>query len=222
MGGKTTLLLADDHALYREGVRELIGKWDDFEVIGEAENGLEAVEFCRENNPDIALLDVKMPLMDGVTACGAIHRENPDIAVVMLSLYCDSDRVLNAISNGAQGYLLKSIYAHELRDKLHSVLKGGAVLSDEAADVCFEVIRAQRFTPPMRDAGMQVMLDMLTDHEKELLRLVALGASNKEIGERLYIGESTVKKQLNAVTTKLGLKNRVQAATFALRSGIAE
>ncbi len=96
------------------------------------------------------------------------------------------------------------------------------MLSDEAADVCFEVIRAQRFTPPMRDAGMQVMLDMLTDHEKELLRLVALGASNKEIGERLYIGESTVKKQLNAVTTKLGLKNRVQAATFALRSGIAE
>ncbi len=95
-------------------------------------------------------------------------------------------------------------------------------MSDEAASVCFEAIRAQRFAPTMLDASMQVMLDMLTDHEKELLRLVALGASNKEIGERLFIGESTVKKQLNAVTTKLDLKNRVQAATFALRSGLAE
>ena len=222
MSEKTTILLADDHALYREGVRELISKWDDFEVIGEAENGIEAVEFCRENNPDIALLDVKMPLMDGVTACGVIRRENPRIAVVMLSLYCDSNRVIAAISNGAHGYLLKSIYARELQDKLRSVLKGGSVLSDEAASVCFEAIRTQRFTPTMRDPGMQVMLDMLTDHEKELLRLVALGASNKEIGERLFIGESTVKKQLNAVTTKLDLKNRVQAATFALRSGLAE
>ena len=182
----------------------------------------EAVEFCRANPPDIALLDVKMPLMDGVTACGAIHRENPGIAIVMLSLYCDSDRVLSAIANGARGYLLKSIYARELRDRLQSVLADGAVLSDEAAAVCFEAIRKQRFAPVMQDADMQRKLDMLTDHEKELLHLVALGASNKEIAERLYIGESTVKKQLNVVTTKLELKNRVQAATFALRSGLAE
>ena len=222
MGAKTTILLADDHALYREGVREFIAKWDDFEVVGEVQNGLEAVEFCRANPPDIALLDVKMPLMDGVTACGAIHRENPGIAIVMLSLYCDSDRVLSAIANGARGYLLKSIYARELRDRLQSVLADGAVLSDEAAAVCFEAIRKQRFAPVMQDADMQRKLDMLTDHEKELLHLVALGASNKEIAERLYIGESTVKKQLNVVTTKLELKNRVQAATFALRSGLAE
>lgn len=222
MDGRSTILLADDHALYREGVRELIGKWDDFEVVGEAQNGLEAVEFCRDHAPDIALLDVKMPIMDGVAACGAIQRESPGVIVVILSLYCDSDRVLGAISNGARGYLLKSIYARELHDKLRSVLTGAAVLSDEAASVCFEAIRAQRFAPTMLDASMQVMLDMLTDHEKELLRLVALGASNKEIGERLFIGESTVKKQLNAVTTKLDLKNRVQAATFALRSGLAE
>lgn len=222
MNERSTILLADDHALYREGVRELIGKWDDFEVVGEAENGLQAFEFCHDRAPDIALLDVKMPIMDGVAACGAIHRENPGVAVVMLSLYCDSDRVLAAISSGARGYLLKSIYARELHDKLRSVLMGTAVLSDEAASVCFEAIRTQRFAPTMLDTNMRVMLDMLTDHEKELLRLVALGASNKEIGERLYIGESTVKKQLNAVTTKLGLKNRVQAATFALRSGLAD
>ena len=222
MGMKTTILLADDHALYREGVRELMGKWDDFEVIGEVQNGLEAVEFCRDAKPDIALLDVKMPIMDGVAACGAIHREEPGIAIVMLSLYCDSDRVLSSIANGARGYLLKSIYARELHDRLRSVLVGGAVLSDEAAAVCFAAIKAQRFAPAMQDPDTRRKVDMLTDHEKELLHLVALGASNKEIGERLFIGESTVKKQLNAVTTKLGMKNRVQAATFALRSGLAE
>ena len=221
MGEKTTIALADDHALYREGLRELIGKWEDFEVVGEACNGHEAVELCEEHRPDIVLLDVKMPIMDGVAACEAIHRAIPDLAVVMLSLYCDSDRVLSAIAGGARGYLLKSIYARELRDKLNSVLRGGAVLSDEATAVCFEAIRAQRFAPTIQDVEIQCKLDMLTDHEKALLHLVALGASNKEIGERLYIGESTVKKQLNVVTTKLDLKNRVQAATFALRSGLA-
>ena len=219
---RTTIVLADDHALYREGLRELVAKWDDFEVVGEAENGAKAVELCDALKPGIILLDVKMPVMDGIAACQAIHRSDPAVRIVMLSLYADPDRVLSAIAGGARGYLLKSIYAKQLHDKLRSVVSGDAVLSDEVASVCFEAIRLQRFAPVALDNEMQRKLDSLTDHEKELLHLVALGASNKEIGERLYIGESTVKKQLSAVTVKLGLKNRVQAATFALRSGLAE
>lgn len=222
MNAKASILLVDDHALYREGLRELMAKWDNFEVVGEAENGLEAVQFCRATPPDMVIMDVKMPVMDGVAACGAIHRELPGIAIVMLSLYSDSDRVLSAIANGARGYLLKSIYARQLRNRLCSVLEGGAALSDEVAAVCFEAIRQQRFSPVSLDEDLRCKVDSLTEHEKAILRLVALGLSNKEIGERLYIGESTVKKQLYAVTVKLGMKNRVQAATFALRSGIAD
>ena len=222
MGEKPTIMLVDDHALYREGLRELVMKWDDFEFIGEAENGKQAVERCEKLAPDVVLMDVKMPGMDGIAACGVLHREMPRSAVVMLSLYADDGRVLAAIGAGARGYLLKSIYASELHDRLKAVVQGNSVVSDEVATVCFEAIRHQRFAPASVDFEMKRMLDSLTAHEKELLRLVALGSSNKEIGERLYIGESTVKKQLNAVTTKLGLKNRVQAATFALRSGLAD
>ena len=222
MGEKPTIMLVDDHALYREGLRELVMKWDDFEFIGEAENGKQAVERCEKLAPDVVLMDVKMPGMDGIAACGVLHREMPRSAVVMLSLYADDGRVLAAIGAGARGYLLKSIYASELHDRLKAVVQGNSVVSDEVATVCFEAIRHQRFAPASVDFEMKRKLDSLTAHEKELLRLVALGSSNKEIGERLYIGESTVKKQLNAVTTKLGLKNRVQAATFALRSGLAD
>lgn len=222
MDGKTTIMLVDDHALYREGLRELVMKWGDFEVVGEAGDGLQAVERCKDIEPDIVLMDVKMPIMDGVTACGMICRELPRTVVVMLSLYADSDRVLSAIAAGARGYLLKSLYANELHERLKSVMQGNAVVSDEVTSVCFEALKHQSFAPASLDRDMKRKLDSLTVHEKELLRLVAIGASNKEIGERLYIGESTVKKQLSSITVKLELKNRVQAATFALRSGLAD
>ncbi len=222
MENKTSIVLVDDHALYREGLRELVSKWGDFEVVGEACNGEEACNLCMQVKPDMVLLDVKMPVLDGVTACGVIHGELPQTAIVMLSLYGEPERVLPAIANGARGYLLKSIYAKELHDKLCVVLDGGAALSDEVVAVCFDAIRMQRFNPISADSVLRNMLDSLTEHEKDLLRLVAVGLSNREIGDRLYIGESTVKKQLNAITVKLGLKNRVQAATFALRAGLAE
>lgn len=222
MNIETTVLLVDDHALYREGLRELVMKWDGFTVIGEAEDGREAVERCRELKPDMVLMDVKMPIMDGIAACATVRRELPRTIVVMLSLYAETERVLAAINAGANGYLLKSIYASELREKLRSVMQGHSVVSDEVATVCFDALRRNNFSPAALDTDMKRKLDSLTPHEKELLRLVALGSSNKEIGERLFIGESTVKKQLSSVTVKLGLKNRVQAATFALRSGLTD
>lgn len=217
-----SVLLVDDHALYREGLRELFAKWDDFEVVDEVSDGLEAVAKCSVNPPDLVIMDVKMPVMDGIEACGAIRRDHPETVVVMLSLYAERERVLSAIAAGAQGYLLKSMYARQLHDRLRSVMAGGAALSEDVAAICLDAIRSSRFTMPVMDEGTRRTLGLLTKHEEELLRLVAIGASNREIGERLFIGESTVKKQLSALMVKLGLKNRVQAATFALRAGLAD
>ena len=138
----------------------------------------------------------------------------------MLSLYGDKERVLSAISNGARGYLVKSIHAAQLHQKLVSVHKGGCVLSDEVTGHCIEALQ-KRDLAPFDEGASAAMLDALTEHEIELLRLIANGASNRDIAGTLYIGESTVKKQVSFVLTKLGFSNRVQAAVFALRSGIA-
>lgn len=215
------ILLVDDQSLYREGLVELFKKWSDLAVVADVADGKSALEACAEHHPDIVLMDVKMPRMDGITACGEIHSRFPGIAVVMLSLYGDKDRVLSAITNGANGYLLKNIHARQLHDKLLAVLKGSGVLSDEAAAICIDALRAPRLVT-IDAQETQELVRTLTDHEKELLQMVANGASNRDIAQRLYIGESTVKKQISFVLTKLNLANRVQAAVFALRSGIAE
>lgn len=166
-------------------------------------------------------MDAKMPVMDGIEACREINMRFPGVAIVILSLYGDKDRVLSAIKNGASGYLLKTIHASELHDKLLSVMNGGCVLSDEAAKHCIDALRIPRLAPDFL-GEMSSLVNSLTEHEIELLKLIAVGASNKDIADRLFIGESTVKKQVSLMLAKLNLDNRVQAAVFALRSGLAE
>lgn len=221
MGAIGKIVLVDDQSLYRDGLAELFKKWPGFEVVGDASNGKDAISVCLETEPDIVLMDVKMPIMDGIESCGVIHEKLPSASVVMLSLYGDKSRVLSAIANGADGYLLKSIHARQLHGKLRTLIEGGAVLSDEVASICLDALRRPKFIP-VDEKEIESLLRSLTTHEKELLRLIAVGASNKLIGERLFIGESTVKKQVSLILTKLGLENRVQAAIFALRSGLAE
>ncbi len=166
-------------------------------------------------------MDVKMPVMNGLDTCAEIRRRFPGTAVVILSLYCDKDRVLTAIQNGAHGYLLKNIHANELRHKLKSVLSGHAALSDEAAGICIEALRTPRFTPIDID-DMNLIVSTLTEHEIQLLKLISKGCANRDIAQILYLGESTVKKQISLLLAKLNLSNRVQAAVFALRSGISD
>lgn len=220
MDAPTKILLVDDQSLYREGMIELFKRWPELEVVGDAENGEDAIEMVGEHLPDIVLMDVKMPVMDGIEACGVIRSLYPQTKVVMLSLYGDKERVLSAISNGANGYLLKNIHAKQLHYKLSFVAAGGGALPDEIAGLCLDVLRRPSLVP-VDEAETQRILQTLTDHEKELLRLLALGTSNKDIGVRLFIGESTVKKQISSILVKLQVDNRVQAAVFALRSGIA-
>jgi len=217
---RKNVLVVDDHSLYREGISALFEKWDDFDVIGEASDGLEAVEFCRHWPPDIVLMDLKMPNMNGIEATRIITAENPDIAVIMLTIYAEEDDVVTAIRNGARGYLMKSTHAKELHEYLGNVLKGFNVMSGEAATACFDYIKKAPRERQRPDGVSEH--GSLTDHERQLIRLVAMGYSNREIGERLFIGEGTVKKQVSNMLMKLGLENRVQAAVYALRCGLAE
>ncbi|MBQ1450328.1 MAG: response regulator transcription factor [Eggerthellaceae bacterium] len=216
---RKNVLVVDDHSLYREGISALFEKWDDLDVIGEASDGLEAVEFCRHWPPDIVLMDLKMPNMNGLEATRIITAENPNIAIIMLTIYAEEDDVIAAIRNGARGYLMKSTHAKELHEYLRNVIKGFNVMSGEATAACFDYIKK---APREQQRIADSQHGLLTEHERQLIRLVAMGYSNREIGERLFIGEGTVKKQVSSMLMKLGLENRVQAAVYALRCGLAE
>ena len=219
-GGTTSVLIVDDHSLYREGLVALFEKWDDVDVVGDAADGIEAVEFCRHRAPDIVLMDLKMPNLDGIEATRIVTAENPGTSVVVLSVFAEEQDVMAAIRSGACGYLLKNTHARQLHGHLRSIVKGHGALSDEVSALCLGYIRKLPREQAPREAMAQGQA--LTEHETQLIRLLAMGYSNRDIGERLFIGEGTVKKQVSAVLTKLGLENRVQAAVYALRSGIAE
>jgi DNA-binding NarL/FixJ family response regulator len=208
ISGKAELLLADDHTLFRDGLRELISHWGEFQVVGEAADGQEAVELCRQLLPDIVLMDVRMPIMSGIEATRCIRAECPATSVVMLTTSVEEKDLFEAIRQGARGYVLKDIPAHQLRGE---VPLSGAM----AARILTELNRQQG-----GDAGG--VSGPLTEREIQILQLVAEGLSNEEIGARLFLTEQTVKKQLSSVLQKLHLSNRVQAAVYAVRKGLTD
>ena len=215
------VLLADDHVLYRECLRGLFERWDDFQVVGEASNGAEALDLCRQLKPDLVLMDVSMPVLSGIDAAKTIVKEMPEATVVMLTASLEEDSLIAAMQSGARGFLLKNIHGYQLRNRLREALGGETVLSGDVILKCLDIIRSKRSSTQLGfDASG--MLSTLTDQEREILLYVALGESNKEIGARLYIGESTVKKRFSVILAKLGLENRVQAAVFALHAGLIE
>ena len=213
---KTTLLLADDHALFRDGLRELINHWEEFQVVGEAANGQEAVELCRQRLPDIVLMDVQMPVMNGVEATRRIRAEFPATSVVMLTMSVEERDLFEALKYGAQGYVLKNISALQLREQLQEVVRGEVPLSG--------AIAAKILTEFNRLLGSEEdkSFEPLTEREIQILQLVAEGLSNAEIGTKLFLSNQTVKKQLSNVIQKLHLNNRVQAAVYAVRKGLVD
>ena len=215
----TRVLLADDHVLYRESLRGLLERWDEFEVVGEASTGVEAVELSKELKPDIVLMDISMPEIDGLEALTAISEQEEGIAIVMLSAELTEEHLIRSFRNGARGYLLKNIHGSQLRAKLADALRGDIVLSSDVIVLCLDLMRAKH-DGSHADEWLSEALATLAEQERQILRLVALGESNKEIGERLGIGESTVKKRFSLILAKLGLENRVQAAVFALQAGL--
>jgi DNA-binding NarL/FixJ family response regulator len=216
ISGKTTLLLVDDHTLFRDGLRELISHWEEFQVVGEAANGQEAVELCRQQLPDLVLMDVQMPVMNGVEATRRIRKESPSVRVVMLTMSDDEKDLYEAIRNGAQGYILKDTPGRRLHSQLRGVVEDDAPLSGSIA--------AKILAEFNRQGGGEAsgLFEPLTEREVQILRLVAEGLSNEEIGTRLFLSDQTVKKQLSNVMQKLHLNNRVQVAVYAVRKGLTE
>jgi DNA-binding NarL/FixJ family response regulator len=211
-----TLLLADDHTLFRDGLRELIKHWKEFRVVGEAENGQEAVDLCRQQRPDIVLMDVQMPVMNGVEATRRILAESPSIQVVMLTMSVEERDLFEALKQGARGYVLKNISARELRERLREVVRGEVPLSAAIATKILAEFNRQRAA---KENGTY---EPLTEREIQILQFVVEGLSNEEIGVRLFLSDQTVKKQLSNVMQKLHLNNRVQIAVYAVRKGLVD
>lgn len=212
------VLLADDHALFRAGIASLLKAWG-MDVVGQAADGNEAIELARRLVPELVLMDVGMSPCNGLEATRVIKTELPDVKVIIVTVSEDEQDLFEAIKSGAEGYLLKGMPEEELGSTLEKISAGEPALSPGlAAKILDEFARMAR-EGTGKPAGPE---DELTDREREVLRLIADGATNREIASRLYISENTVSFHMKNILAKLHLKNRAQAAAFAIRAGLAD
>ena len=200
------ILVADDHPIVREGLRGLIAVQPDIVVVAEASNGREAIQQFRIHRPDVTVMDLQMPEMDGVDAVFAIRDEFPGAKIIVLTTYAGDAQVLRALKAGAQGYLLKAVMHKELADNIRAVYAGRKVMAPEAAAQLAEHTGEEALTPK----------------EIEVLRLIAAGNANKEIAAQLSISEETVKSRVKNILDKLGANDRTHAVTIGLKRGIIE
>ena len=202
------ILIADDHAVVRKGLRSFLELDPELKIVGEAADGAAALRMAREFQPDVVLMDLLMPVMDGVAATSAIRRELPDIEVLALTSVLEESLVIQAIQAGAIGYLLKDTDAPKLRQAIKAAAAGEVQLSPAAAAMLMRKVKAPR-SP-----------ETLTERETEVLRQLARGKSNKEIATSLFISETTVKTHVKNIMQKLGVLSRTQAALYAARIGL--
>lgn len=214
----TRILLCDDHALFRQGLKSILETEPGFRVIGQAATGREAIRYALETHPDVILMDIQMPELDGVAASKSILAEYPEARVIILTMYRQDTYVFEAIKVGARGYLLKDTDANELIDAIKRVAAGETLLNAEmASSILDEFKKVKEELPEHPDHK----LSELTEREADILRLLAQGSSNQEIAEALEVSEKTVRNRLSEIFSKLRLNNRTQAALYALREGIA-
>ena len=202
------VLITDDHGVVRQGLRMYLGLDPELEVVGEATNGEEALRMARELGPDVVLMDLLMPVMDGIAATGKIRAELPDVEVIALTSVLEDASVSGAVRAGAIGYLLKNTEAGDLGRAIKAAADGQVQLAPEAAIRLMREVRA----PESPEA--------LTERETEVLKLVARGKANKQIAHELFVGEKTVKAHVSSILAKLGVQSRTQAALYALRIGL--
>ena len=202
------VLITDDHSVVRQGLRMFLSLDPELEVVGEAANGEEALRMARDLSPDVVLMDLVMPVMDGISATGAIRSELPDVEVIALTSVLEDASVTGAVRAGAIGYLMKDTEAEELGRAIKAAAEGRVYLAPEAAARLMREVR----TPESPEA--------LTERETEVLQLLARGKANKQIATSLYVTEKTVKAHVSSILAKLGVNSRTQAALYAVRAGV--
>jgi DNA-binding NarL/FixJ family response regulator len=209
MGAVTRVFLLDDHEIVRRGLRELLEQEEGFEVVGEAGTAEEALQRVPPTQPDVALLDVRLPDGDGIEVCREIRSAHPEIRCLMLTSFADDEALFSAIMAGASGYLLKQVKGNDLVDAIRRVGEGESLLDPSMTARVLERIRA--------GSEPQDELAGLTEQERRVLDLIAEGLTNRQIGERMFLAEKTVKNYVSNLLAKLGMSRRSEAAAFAAR-----
>ena len=209
------VLIVDDHDIVRQGLRYYLDVYEEIEVVGEAETGLEAVALVREKEPDVVLMDLVMPEMDGIEATRELLARSPDTKVIVLTTFAEEQKVFPAIEAGATSYLLKDIKPPDLIEAIMAAHRGEAQLHpDIAKKLMSRIVKASR------DAQESTFSRELTKREMEVLKLIAGGLSNRELAQHLTISEKTVKKHVSSILSKLNLADRTQAAIYAHKHGL--
>ncbi|HEX2913241.1 MAG TPA: response regulator transcription factor [Chloroflexia bacterium] len=209
---RVRILIVDDHAVVRQGLITFLELQDEIEVVGEASNGKEALEMVKKLEPDVVLMDLVMPVMDGLTAIKMIKQTTPQVEVIALTSFADDEKVFTAIRSGATGYLLKDVQPNDLVKAVLAAERGEVQLHPEVAKkLMHEVVAPNKEAEP---------LDELTEREREVLGLLGLGMSNKEIAYKISVSEKTVKAHVSSILNKLNLPGRTHAALYASKRGL--
>lgn len=212
--GSIKVLLAEDHVVVREGIRELIQREEDMEIVGEAGDGEEAVQLAEQLKPDIILMDIAMPKLNGIEATQRIKISHPSISVLVLTAYDNEEFIFALLEAGAAGYLLKNVGSRELLNAIRAVYDGESVLHPVIANKVFSRLQLGKRKHSEQERG-----ELLTDRELEVLRLGAQGLANKEIATGLFLGERTIQTHWRNIFNKLGVSSRTEAIMYGLRKG---
>ena len=213
--GKQKVIIAEDHRLFREGLKSMLSTKDDMEITGEAKDGLEAIKLVQENPPDLLLLDLSMPRLNGISAIIDIKRQNPDVKILALTIHESDEHVLEAFKAGADGYCIKNASRNELMVAIDSVIEGKTYISPGIADNVMEGFLEQR-----KRFKEKTTWDTITQREREILKLLAEGYQNKEIANLLHISVKTVEKHRANIMGKLNLHNAAALTAYAIEVGL--
>lgn len=231
MDKKVKIVVADDHQLFREGLKRILNMEEDFEVVAECGDGIQVIELCNVHQPDVVLMDINMPVQNGVVATEKVKEFFPDIKVVILSIHDDESYVFETLRKGASGYLLKDMEAEALVNAIRSVVIGHAYIHPKVTGKLINQLRRMTYLDEAgvaasanhtKDVGVKFVgtpENPLTRREAEVLRLMAEGKSNKAIGEYLFISEKTVKNHVSSILQKMEVDDRTQAVINAIKNG---
>jgi two-component system response regulator DevR len=209
--GRIRVLIVDDHEMVREGLMSMLRSEPDFEVVGQTGRGEEVADLVESSRPDVVLLDTRLPDISGVEVCRRLTRKNPDVAVVILTTYTDVELVEECLQAGARGYVVKDVERFSLKESIRAVSRGQSVLAPQVAGPIIERMRSRQ-PDQKRPAGLNAS-------QVAILRLISLGHSNREIAADVHLSENTVKTHVQEIFRKLGVRNRVEAAILAGKSG---